>query len=109
DWFREIRKLSENGHQTSVVTTHPQLSKDLIAEKMFSRWTQENFFKYMNENFDFDKMMEYGTEAVEGTLTLINPQYRKLTYQIKKAREKKRRLEARVYERFESKAGSTIE
>ena len=58
-WFREIRKLSESRHQTSIITTHPTLSLEAIAVKMFSRWTQENYFKYMIENFDFDKMIEY--------------------------------------------------
>jgi len=29
---------------------------------MFSRWGQENFFKYLAENFDFDRMIQYGTE-----------------------------------------------
>ncbi|MBN2258731.1 MAG: hypothetical protein JW704_13095, partial [Anaerolineaceae bacterium] len=46
-WFREIRKLSDSGHQTSIMTTHPGLSMQNAASKMFSRWTQENFFKYM--------------------------------------------------------------
>ena len=63
-WFREIRRLSENGHQTSVLTTHPELSLPETAVKMFSRWAQENFFKYMIADFDFDRMIEYGTEPV---------------------------------------------
>jgi len=89
-WFREIRKLSENGHQTSIITTHPTLVMPLIAGKMFSRWTQENFFKYMLENFEFDRMIEYGTE-------------------LKKIREKKSRLEAKVFQRMESENEKTIE
>lgn len=36
-WFREIRKLTESGHQTSIMTTHPWLSLHKIAGKMFSR------------------------------------------------------------------------
>ena len=96
-WFREIRKLSDNGHQTAILTTHPSLSIQNTAVKMFSRWTQENFFKYMIENFDFDRMAEYGTAPVDQKRTIPNPEYKTLTYQIKKAREKKSRLEARVY------------
>lgn len=64
-WFREIRRLSENGHQTSVLTTHPGLSLPETAVKMFSRWSQENFFKYMVADFDFDRMIQYGTEPVD--------------------------------------------
>lgn len=100
-WFREIRRLSENGHQTSVMTTHPSLSLQNIAIKMFSRWSQENFFKYMIADFDFDRMIEYGTEPIDQKRTIPNPEYKTLTYQIKKAREKKSRLEARVYKNLE--------
>ena len=60
-WFREVRKLYEDGHQTSIIATHPSLNLQTIAVKMFSRWTQENYFKYMIEDFDFDRMVEYGT------------------------------------------------
>jgi hypothetical protein len=100
-WFREIRRLSETGHQTSVLTTHPGLSLPDTAVKMFSRWSQENFFKYMVSDFDFDRMIEYGTEPVDQKRTIPNPQYKQLTYQIKKAREKKARLEARIFKQME--------
>jgi len=108
-WFREIRKLSENGHQTSIITTHPTLVMPLIAGKMFSRWTQENFFKYMLENFEFDRMIEYGTEEIDQRRTIVNPGYRKLSNQLKKIREKKSRLEAKVFQRMESENEKTIE
>lgn len=109
EWFREIRKLSENGHQTAILTTHPNLSIQLIAGKMFSRWTQENFFKYVLDNFDFDRMIEYGTEEIDQRRTIVNPEYRKLTNQLKKLREKKVRLEAKMYNKIESEDDKTIE
>jgi hypothetical protein len=99
-WFREIRRLSDSGHQTSIITTHPSLQLQTTAVKMFARWTQENFFKYMIANFDFDRMVEYGTEPVDQKLSIPNPDYKKLTYLLKKAREKKARLEARVYKKI---------
>jgi len=108
-WLREIRKLSDNGHQTAIITTHPTLSLQHIAHKMFSRWTQENYFKYMMENFDFDKMIEYGTQEIDQKRVTPNPQYRKLSNQLKKIREKKARLEARVYNKIESNPDKTIE
>ncbi|MDP3912964.1 MAG: hypothetical protein Q8R96_04405, partial [Bacteroidota bacterium] len=106
-WFREIRRLSENGHQTSVLTTHPSLSLPDTAVKMFSRWSQENFFKYMISDFDFDRMIEYGTEPVDQKRTIPNPQYKQLTYQIKKYREKKARLEARIFQQMEGNGDTT--
>jgi len=100
-WFREIRRLTDNGHQTSIMTTHPSLSLQITAAKMFSRCSQENFFKYMIIDFDFDRMIEYGTEPVDQKRTIPNPDYTKFTYQIKKVREKKSRIEARVYQQIE--------
>ncbi|MDR0261613.1 MAG: hypothetical protein LBJ04_00160 [Sphingobacterium sp.] len=102
-WFREIRKLTQSGHQTSIITTHPDLEIEQVAGKMFSRWGQENFFKYMIENFDFDRMIQYGTEPLANMeATIPNPQYKELTYKIKKMREKKARLQAQLYSKIES-------
>jgi hypothetical protein len=108
-WFREIRKLSDSGHQTSIMTTHPSLSIQNTASKMFSRWTQENFFKYLIKEFDFDRMIEYGTESINPQSTIVNPEYKTLTYQIKKVREKKSRLEARIFQKIENNNKTDIE
>lgn len=35
---------------------------------------------YMIENFDFDRMVVYGTEFVNLTGTFQNPEYKKLTF-----------------------------
>lgn len=108
-WFREIRKLSDSGHQTSIMTTHPGLSMQNAASKMFSRWTQENFFKYMIKEFDFDRMIEYGTEEINPQSTIPNPEYKTLTYQIKKTKEKKARLEARIFQKLENNNKKVID
>ena len=92
--FREIRCLTETNHQTPVITTHPSLPTATIACTMFSRWTQENFFKYMISDYSFDHIISYGTELIDEKKKVINPEYRKLTYQIKKEKEKKQRLQA---------------
>ena len=94
--FREVRKLSAGGHQTAIIATHPTLIIALIAGAMFSRWSQENCFKYLIENFDFDKMWKYGTEELADTKQIVNPEYRNLTQKIKKTREKKSRLLAQL-------------
>ena len=46
--FREIRRPGKDGHQTSIVTTHPTLATNLIAGRMFARWCRENFFRYLD-------------------------------------------------------------
>ncbi len=106
--FREVRKCSEDNHQTVIITTHPSLPIEVIARQMFARWTQENFFKYAIDNFDFDRMIEYGTEPVKQNLKIVNPEYRQLLYKIKKAKEKKQRLEAKLLQKLEGREQETI-
>jgi hypothetical protein len=109
-WFREIRKLSDTGHQTAIITTHPSLEIVQVALKMFARWSQENFFKYMIANFDFDKIIEYGTEELrDKTVKIPNPAYNQLSYQIKSNRGKKERLEAELYQKIAPGNTQTLE
>ncbi len=96
-WFREIRRLGGDGHQTSVITTHPTLEIQFIAGRMFARWSQENFFRYLIQDYNFDKIVSFGTEPVDPEKEIVNPEYRKLSHQLKKLREKIRRVEARAY------------
>jgi hypothetical protein len=99
--FREVRKLSEGGHQTSIITTDQTLSLNQTAGAMFSRWSQENYFRYMIAEFNFDKMVQYGVETIDENTRVVNPAYNKLTQQIKKTTEKQRRTEAQLYELME--------
>ena len=91
--FREVRSLTESGHQTAITTTNPDITIDQIGSKMFRRWSQENYFKYLIADYDpiaigFDKMIQYGTETIDKTRKIINPEYRKITHRIKKLTEK---------------------
>jgi hypothetical protein len=95
--LREIRKLNEGGHQTSIITTNEFISTEVTAGRMFGRWSQENFFRYMIMDYDFDKMIEFGVEAVDENKEVVNPIYRKISHQLKKQKEKTRRLKAQLY------------
>ena len=95
--FREIRRLGINGHQTAIITTNQTIEISNIAGRMFARWSQENFFRYMIQDYDFDKMISFGVEAIDPEKTVVNPEYRKLTHQLKKIREKKQRIAAKFY------------
>jgi hypothetical protein len=81
-WVREIRKLTTSGHQTSLISSaYGQLAEDNAAA-LFSRWSQENFFRYMMEHFAIDLLSEYGTEAIPGTnKPVVNPNWRELDRQ----------------------------
>jgi len=83
---REIRHLSQKGHQTAVLTTNEQLRMSSVAAGMFGRWSQENYLKYMRENFALDRMIEYGGEAVNGQTRVVNPERRRLDSQVRKVR-----------------------
>jgi len=95
--FREIRCLNEGGHQTAITTTNEDITLAQVASKMFSRWSQENFFKYLIADYDFDKMVQYGSEAIDENKKIVNPEYRKINYKIKKLAEKIHRREAKFY------------
>ncbi len=82
-WIREIRKLTKTGHQTSIVTTDYLNNSSMISGTMFSRWSQENFFKYMMKHFGIDKLIEYGVEKIDETIMVVNPTYRSLDNQIR--------------------------
>lgn len=99
--FREVRKLNEGGHQTSIITTNPMLTLNQTAGGLFSRWSQENYFRYMIAEFNFDKMLQYGVETIDENTKVVNPAYNKLTQQIKTAAEKQRRTAAQLYELME--------
>lgn len=80
-WMREVRKLTKTGHQTSIISTAYDLSHTIIAASMFSRWCQENFFRYMMQHFAIDLLQEYGTEEFSGTEEVVNPEWRELDRQ----------------------------
>jgi len=83
-WAREIRKKLPSGHQTSILTTNFMLSTILIGIYMFARWSQENFFKYVMENFGIDTLVSYMREKISDTTLLINPEYSDMVNQQKK-------------------------
>ena len=43
-WIREVRKLTESGHQTSLISTTYGSDALHDAGRLFSRWSQETFF-----------------------------------------------------------------
>jgi len=95
--MREVRRLTETGHQTSVITTNYKLSTILIALYMFSRWTQEIFFRYMRQEYDIDRIIQYGVDEIDKTTMVVNQKYSNLTQRLKKLREKKARRQAKLY------------
>ena len=71
--MREIRRLCDSGHQTSVVTTRSDLPIETVALRMFSRWQQENFFRYMRQEFALDHLPTTAVEAADPERSVPNP------------------------------------
>jgi hypothetical protein len=93
-WLREIRKLNDSGHQTSILTTNFQGPMATLAASLFARWSQENFFRYMREHYSLDRLIEYGTEPLPDAISVVNPAWRKLDSQIRSKTGQRHRFTA---------------
>jgi hypothetical protein len=91
--LRQITRLCDDGHQTQVITSRWDLSDIEVAYRMFERWRQENFFKYMREEFLLDALVDYRIEPEEPTRTIPNPERRALDKEIRAARADLAKLE----------------
>ena len=95
-WVREVRKLTTSGHQTSLVSTAFGGSAVQNAVGLFSRWSQENFFRYMMEHFAIDLLNEYRTEEIPETKRpVVNPKWRELDRRKRSVKSKLTQHQAR--------------
>jgi hypothetical protein len=93
--MKEVRKLTDSGHQTSLISTAYALDHDELAARMFSRWCQENFFQYAMHHFAIDLLSEYGGTPLHDTEMVVNPAWRQLERQRKSLSGKIQRRQAR--------------
>src|SRR5258707_5010543 len=91
--LRQVTRLCDDGHQTQVITSRWDLRDIEVANRMFDRWRQENFFKYMREEFLLDALIDYQIEPEDPTRTIPNPERRALDKEIHAARTDLARLE----------------
>jgi transposase len=95
-WMREVRVLRDDGRQTAIFTNRQDLSAVMVAYRIFSRWRQENYFKYMDEEFALDALVEYGAEDVSETTDCRNPEWLRLTRRLKDARAEVTRIQSEL-------------
>ncbi len=98
-WMREVRRLCPDGHQTSVMTTRQDLTVLDVAARMFSRWKQENFFRYMRHEFAIDHLPTEAVEAADPTRFVPNPALKGKLVALHKARAHKAKLESEYGQR----------
>jgi uncharacterized protein (DUF2267 family) len=94
-WVREVRKLGTAGHQTSLMCTARRLEMQPTAVHMFSRWSQENFIKYMMEHYAIDALNEYGAEETDETVQVMNPAWKQEDALLRSLRQKLQGAQAR--------------
>jgi hypothetical protein len=99
-WVREIRKLTDRGHQTAIICTDYQSKAAPLALAMFARWSQGHssiascnpcisasmhviFFKYAREHYNLDRLEDYRTEVISDPLRVVNLAYRQLDGQVR--------------------------
>lgn len=93
--LREIRRLSaDRTHQTAILTTDRRTSAPLIAGHMFSRWAQENFFKYATRELAIDSLAGYEPMVAPETETVRNPDYNRLDADLRRRRSERAALVA---------------
>jgi transposase len=91
--LRQVTLLSDDGqHQTPILTSRMDLSLVEVAFRMFERWRQENFFKYLRQEYALDALVDYQVEPDNPERDVPNPTRKTLDKEIAKARDELRRL-----------------
>ena len=108
--LRQVTRLREHGHQTAVLTSRRDLPALEVAYRMFERWRQENFFKYLSEEYALDALAEHDALPDDSTREVPNPARKALDEPIRAARNELLRLQAEyglgVFVQLEGETGA---
>ncbi len=94
--FRQVTRLTDRGHQTPIVTSRRDLPAVEVAFRMFERWRQENFFKYLREEFALDALIDYGVEPDDATREVPNPKWAEVDAKLRAARDRVAEITRRI-------------
>jgi len=64
-----------------------------VAYRMFERWTQENFFRYMRQHFALDALVNYQVEPADPERSIPNPERKALAKELSASRAVVKELE----------------
>jgi hypothetical protein len=84
--LRQVTRLTENHHQTPVLTSRWDLRDIVVAYRMFERWRQENFFKYLRQEYLIDALTDYEVEPDDPLRSVPNPARKAIDKELRKAR-----------------------
>ena len=84
---RQVTRLDPvTAHQTQVLTTLYGHDPTDVAHKTFSRWRQENFFRYMLAHYDLDALDSYSKVDDDPERKVTNPARRTADRKLNEAR-----------------------
>jgi transposase len=93
--LRQVTRLADDGaHQTPIVTSRRDLSALEVASRMFGRWRQENFFKYLREEYALDALVEHDTVPDNPLREVPNPARRDVDNKLRQARSELAEIQA---------------
>ncbi len=92
--LRQVTRLSEGGHQTPILTSRRDLGALEVAYRMFERWRQENFFKYLREEYALDALVDYGVVEDNPRREVPNPAWNAMDARLRDARLDLARIQA---------------
>ena len=69
-----------------------------VAAALFSRWSQENFFKQMRQEFNLDALSVQRLIPVDDNARVVNPDRRELEKQIRSLNSKRNRALVQMIE-----------
>ena len=93
--LRQVTRLSEDfSHQTPILTSRRDLVPAEVAHWMFGRWRQENFFKYLREEYALDVLIDYTVEPDNPARDVPNPAWFRIDAQLKEAKAARAKLTA---------------
>ena len=84
--LRQVTRLGADGHQTPIITSRRDLPAVEVAYRMFERWRQENFFKYLREEYALDALADHKLEPADPERTVPNPARYALDHRLRQAR-----------------------
>jgi prepilin-type processing-associated H-X9-DG protein len=84
----------KDGRQTQILCSRYDLDPVELAYRMFGRWKQENWFKYMGDQFALDVLVDYATQPDDPARLVVNPAWRMRDREVKAARRQLGKAEA---------------
>ncbi len=90
---RQVTRRQDD-HQTPILTSRTDLSAAQVARRMFSRWRQENYFRYARQHFALDGLDSYASHPDNLDRMVPNPERARLRRQLARAQQALDELEA---------------